>query len=287
MSKFEQIQAFIQVVEANSFASAAKKLGISTPAVSRQINTLEKKLNVQLLQRTTRSVTLTDIGMQYYEQCKKTLEELLEAEHGMLASQREASGTLTVMCNRYFALYHLIPGLQDFMAHNPKLRIKFNLAERYPDFIQENIDILFGVTMEGHADLARKHIGQTRYMLCAAPTYLEKHGMPHMPADLLKHAYITHSMRKPDNVLMFASGKEIFLEPILSLNDARSMRECAIQGLGIVRLHDYEVAEAIAKGELIEVLQQYKAPVYPLYLYYQQSRYLQPKIRRFIDYYAP
>ena len=287
MSKIEQIHTFIQVVERNGFAAAAKQLGVSTAAVSRQVNSLEKSLGVQLLHRTTRLVTLTEIGSQYYKQCKKTLGELTEAEHRLFASQQEASGTLTIMCNRYFALQKIIPRLSAFIGENPKLRIKFHLAERYPDLIQEGIDILFGVSIAGHPELIQKRIGETRYIFCASPYYLQQFGTPQSPAELVKHRYITHSMRKPDNILTFGSGQEIYLEPSLALNDARSMCECALNGLGIVRLHDYEVAEALARGELVEVLAPYNETAYPIYLYYPQSRYLQPKIRRFIDYYAP
>ncbi len=285
MSKLEQITAFIHVVEENGFVSAAKKLNLSTAAVSRQVTTLEASLGVQLLKRTTRQVTLTEIGLQYYQHCKNVLSELTEAENAIAGSQQEASGILNVTSNRYFAMHHIIPRLPGFMAANPHLRIKLEIAERFPDLAQEGIDILFGVTVEGPPGLVRRRIATTQYLLCASPAYLEKHGIPKTPADLSRHLYITHSMRKPMDVLTFRDDKEIYLEPALWLNDTRAMRECAILGMGIIKLHDYEVADAIHSQHLVEVLPEFRGPTYPVYLYYQQSRYLLPKIRRFIDFY--
>lgn len=286
MSKLERISAFIHVVEENGFAKAARKRNVSTAAISRQVTALEAELGVLLLYRTTREIKLTDIGYRYYQQCKQTLESLTEAENAISGSLLEASGVLTITSNRYFAFTHLIPRLSEFMADNPNLRIKLEIAERFPDFTQEEVDVLFGVTMEGPQGLVRKRITNTRYVLCASPHYLEKFGIPKTPSDLTHHLYIAHSMRKPIDVLTFKDEKEIYLEPILSLNDTRAMRECAINGMGIVKLHDYEVEDTLKDHTLCEILHEYSKAQLPVYLYYQQSRYLQPKIRRFIDFFV-
>lgn len=286
MSKLERIQAFIDVAEENGFAAAARKQGVSTAAISRQISALEAELGVQLLKRSTRQMSLTEIGLQYFQHCKKLLLELAEAENAIAGSQQQAQGLLRITSTRYFALTHLIPRLPEFMAQNPQLAIQFELAERFPDLAQEGIDILFGVTIEGPPGLVRRRVATTRYVICASPTYLKKHGTPHTPAELSHHHYIAHSMRKPVDVLTFKEGKEVYLEPMLSINDIRAMRECAILGLGIVKLHDYEAADALRDNRLVEILSDYQVPHYSVYLYYQQSRYLQPKIRRFIDFYV-
>jgi DNA-binding transcriptional LysR family regulator len=285
MSKLEWITAFIAVVEENGFAAAARKKGISTAAISRQVNRLESKLKVELLQRTTRKITLTEVGAQYYQHCKKVLGELEEAETAIAGSRREATGTLSVTSSRYFAVKYLLPQLPQFMKLNPKLKIKFELAERFPDLAAEGVDILFGVSMEGSAELVRKRVATTQYVLCASPAYLKKYGTPKIPADLSQHRYINHSMRK-ENGVMFKGGKEVYIEPVLSLNDSRAMRECAIQGIGVVKLHDYIVADALQEGRLIEILRGFNEPQLPVYLYYQQSRYLLPKIMRFIYFYT-
>lgn len=286
MSKLERINAFISVVEQNGFAAAARKDGVSTAAISRQVAHLESALKAELLQRTTRQIALTEIGAAYYQHAKKALAELAEAEMAIADSQSEPTGILNVTSSRYFAVKHLIPQLPAFMAGNPKLGVKIELAERFPDLTEENVDLIFGVSMEGPSALVRRRVATTRYVLCASPAYLKKFGEPRLPADLSKHRYITHSMRKPDNVVTFKNNKEIYVEPILWLNDSRAICDCAIQGMGIVKLHDYIVADALEDGSLVEILPEFCEREQPVYLYYQQSRYLQPKIRRFIDFYT-
>lgn len=286
MSKLERINAFISVVEHNGFAAAARKEGVSPAAISRQVARLESELHAELLHRTTRHIALTEIGAEYYQHAKKALIDLLEAESAISNSQEAPAGILNVTSSRYFAMQYLLPKLPEFMALYPKLQVKIELAERFPDLTTENVDLLFGVSMEGPSALVRRQVATTRYILCASPNYLENYGKPRIPSDLVEHLYITHSMRKPDNLLPFKGNKEVYIEPVLWLNDSRAMCECAIQGMGIVRLHDYIVADAIADGRLIEILPEFCEGKQPIYLYYQQSRYLQPKIRRFIDFYV-
>lgn len=286
MSKLEYIKAFISVVEQNSFAAAARKYGVSTALMSRQVARLEADLKVALLQRTTRQLSLTEVGSEYYQLAKKIVAELEAAEVAISVSRGEPTGILSVVSSRYFAIKYLLPLMPTFMAQYPALRVKVELAERFPDLAQENVDVVFGVSIEGPPELVRRRIATTRYILCASPAYLEKFGIPQVPADLSQHRYITHSMRRPDNVVTFKNNKEIYVEPILWLNDSRAMCECAIQGIGIVRLHDYIVNEALEDGRLVEVLPQNRDSSQPVYLYYQQSRYLHPKIRCFIDFYT-
>lgn len=286
MSKFDQISAFIDVIEENGFAAAARKRNVSTAAISRQLAHLETSLNTQLIRRTTRQLSLTEAGREYYHQMKKVLADLEEAERAITLSTVEARGTLTVTSNRYFFMTSIQPRLAEFMALNPFLKINIELAERFPDLTREGIDLIFGVSLEGPSELVRKQVTTTRYVLCASPSYLKQYGVPLEPSDLYKHRYITHNMRTPNNILMFNTNQEIQLQPILSLNDSRAMCDCAIAGMGIVKLHDYIVADSIKSGYLIEILPSFADPVQSIYLYYQQARYLQPKIRRFIDFYT-
>jgi DNA-binding transcriptional LysR family regulator len=285
MSKFERISTFISVIEQNGFAAAARKKGVSAAAISRQIAQLEAELNAQLISRTTRQMSLTDIGMEYYQQCKRVINELQEAENAIAKSKNEATGHLHVVANRYFATRYLLPRLPEFQAQNPNLYIHLELAERFPNFDKEEVDLLFGVTAEGPEELVRRRIATTRYILCASPRYLKKYGVPKTPSDLANHLYITHSMRKPENVILFKETT-VHITPALWLNDSFAMRECAIQAMGLVDLHDYIVLDAIEEGKLVEVMREYQHPQQSVYLYYQQNRYLRPKIRRFIDFFA-
>lgn len=285
MNKFECMHAFIAVVEENGFAHAAKRLNVSTAAVSRQMTTLEGALGVSLLIRTTRKVELTDPGRTYYEQCKDILSKIQVAESALTSSQQQASGQLSILCNQYFAEKHIIPRLKFFMQEHPLLTIRLELAERFPDFSKEDVDVALGISMEGPPGLVRRKITTTRYILCASPDYLASHGTPKSPPELIKHDYITHVMRYPDNAILLDNNEEILVKPVLWLNDTRTMCASAIAGLGVVRLHDYVVQDALNNGSLCEILPDFHQKTIPVYLYYQKNRFLQPKIRRFIDYF--
>lgn len=287
MSKLEKLNSFINIVESNGLAPAARKQGISTAAISKQLTSLEDELGVQLLKRTTRQITLTEVGIQYFQHCKKILADLQEAENAIAGAQDKATGVLKLLCNRYYAFHTIIPRLPEFRQQNPKLEVNIELAERFPDFEKEDIDIAYGISLEGPPELIRKRIEDTTYILCAAPNYLRHYGTPQTIHDLNTHQYISHSMRKPLDVITFKEGKEIYLPSSIVLNDIQAMRECALQGMGIVRLHQYVVADALQSGELVEILPELKTPPIPIYLYYQKSRYLLPKIRRFIDFFVP
>lgn len=286
MSKLDQISTFLLVIETQGFAAAAHKKGVTTAAISQQIKALEQDLGVQLLSRSTRKLALTEIGETYYAQCRQALTILDDAEKSILEGKNEAVGMLRVMANRYFAIKYLVPKIGEFMQANPKLQIDLHLAERFPNMAKEEIDVLFGVSAEGPYDLKRRRITNTRYILCASSDYLHRRGTPKKPEELSQHDYITHSMRQPYNKIIFKNNIEVYLTPILLLNDSFAMRECAILGKGIVNLHDYVVADAVRNGSLVEILRDYQEPATNIYLYYQPSRYLQPKIRRFIDFYT-
>jgi DNA-binding transcriptional LysR family regulator len=286
MNKLACINALIAVIEENGFAAAAKKQQVSTAAISRQIAALEANLGVALLKRSTRKVSLTEQGLAYFEECRQILSNLNQAENALKSSQQEASGQLHILSNRYFAEKQLIPKLKAFMQSNPLLTIKLELAERFPDFTKEDIDIAFGISMEGPSFLVRRQVARTRYVLCAAPSFLTTYGTPNTPQELIKFPYITHSMRQPDNTLLLDDNLTILVQPVLWFNDSRAMCDAAISGLGIVRLHDYVVEDALAMGSLSEILPEYQKETIPVYLYYQQNRFLQPKIRKCIDYFT-
>jgi len=282
-----KLETFIAVVEAGSFVAAARAQGLSTAAISRQITALETDLQAVLLNRTTRKVALTEIGKQYYQEVKIALERLYQAEHAIRHSLDSCSGTLHITSNRYFAEVFLMPHLPGFMEKHPLLKIHIELAERFPDLKQEKVDIIFGVSLEGAPDMVRCSIGKTRYVLCASPCYLEKKGIPEKPADLHHHDYITHAMRPMPSLLRFKNNQEIVLNPLLQVNDAALMRTSALQGMGIIRVHDYLVKDDLQAGKLLEILQPFQEPSQNVWLYWQQSPWLAPKIRHFVDYYKP
>jgi DNA-binding transcriptional LysR family regulator len=283
MNKLDRLETFFQVASEGSFAKAARRLDVSTAAVSKKIALFEKELGVELIKRSTRSFALTTWGELYFDHCKTIIAQIKEGEDLVAFSRSEPSGILRVTAGRYFSERYIIPNLAEFVQLFPKVRLELELAERMPDLEKENIDILIGMSMSGASDCIQKKIARTRYVLCASPSYLAKHGTPQSPDDLVGHSYISHSMRSPD-LISFKTGKKIRLEPLLRLNDTQAMLHCALAGMGIVKLHDYAVEEAVAQGELVEILEEYRDDALPIYVCYLQRKYVAPKIRCFIDF---
>lgn len=286
MDKFEAVKALICVIEQGGFSAAARVKKVSTPAISRQIAQLEAELGVKLLNRTTRQISLTESGQLYLTHSRQAILALAEAEHAIQASQQTVAGELKVLCNRYFANHYVLNKLPEFLSGYPQLKLTFDLAERMPDLASEDIDIIFGVTMPGKQTYICRGLTTTRYVLCASPSYLKQHGTPKRIHDLYQHRYITHAMREPDNVIQFNHQRYIDIEPYLTFNDSAAMLNAAIAGLGIVYLHDYVVEDALSEGLLTELLPDDSLADQTVYLYWQKARYLQPKIRAFVDYFV-
>lgn len=284
MSQLDQIETFVQVVEQNSFAGAAKNLGISAAAVSKQVNALENRLGVQLLTRSTRKISLTEIGTNYYHQCQRVLNELHEADSVVSHVQQEPAGVLRVAASSHFGERYIVPYISEFMERYPQVLLHLDLAERFPDLARENIDVLVGIALDGPPELVRRKIGSACYSLCATPEYFKKYGMPKKPTDLEKHRYIEHSIRKPSGHITFSGGQSINLKPILLLNNTKEMIAAALQDIGIIKVHSYAVDPYLEEGKLVRTLYDFRDDARNVYLYYQQSRFLPRKIRCFIDF---
>ncbi len=283
MPSIERIQTFVKVIEAGSYVAVAQQMNLSKAAISKQISSLEQELGIKLIERTTRRLKMTEGGAIYYTECKRLLEIMEEMQELVSTMRKEPSGTLQLCCSRYFGEHLVVPHLGEFLEAYPKVRVHLHLEERVPDLIKENIDLLIGVSMPGPVEAVRRMISKTRYIYCASPVYLERFGTPKKLIDLVQHRYITHSMRKPDHILAFGN-EQITLDPYLRINDAWAMLTCALNGLGIVKLHDYMVKENLKTGQLVEILQPYSQEEYSIFIYYMQNRYLSPKIRHFIDF---
>jgi DNA-binding transcriptional LysR family regulator len=278
------IKTFSKVVELNSFSAAARFFKISVPAVSKQISLLEDSLGVELLTRTTRRISLTEVGHQYYQQCKNIMIAIDNAENLITSVRAKPMGSLKIKCPRYFSDKIIVPRLKAYMNEYPQVEIDLEVAERTPYLLEEELDIVVGMGLQNVDDSVKKEITTTRYVYCASPDYLKKHTIPQIPKDLIGHKYITHTMRMPNDILNFKNNEQIYIKPALYLNDSNAILNCAKEGIGIIKLHHYMVADALASGELIELLSTYQEKPTPIYLFYSPQKYLQPKVRSFIDF---
>lgn len=284
MPDLSQLETFSQVVQLGSLAAAARKQKISSAAISKQLTRLEEELGIQLLIRTTRTIALTDFGRHYFAQCQRILEEVQGAANLVSNVKEVPSGLLKVVSGRHFAASFIVPFIKEFLRKYPKIDLELELAERIPDINQEAIDVLIGMSISAAGDVIQRRILTTSYIYCASPAYLKKFGTPKTPQDLKKHKYITHSMRRPADELTFKHGQKVLLKPYICVNDAETMLKLALDGLGIVKLHEYVVREHLQSGDLKEVLAQYKEVDIPIYAAYPQRRFVPSKVRCFIDF---
>jgi DNA-binding transcriptional LysR family regulator len=284
MPDFSQMKTFVLTSELGTLAAVARKLGISPAAISKQLTRLEEELGLQLLVRSTRRIELTEVGVNYCFQCKRILEEVEEAS--ALISQVKAvpHGVLKVVSGRHFAASYIVPHMKEFLLLYPKIELSLELAERVPDLNAEPIDVLIGMSISATGDAIQKRITTTRYAYCASPDYLKQFGTPEKPQDLKNHRYITHSMRKPDNELLFSNKEVVVITPYIRVNDVQTMLNFALDGLGIVKLHHYVVKEYLEKGLLKELLIAYNTSEVPIYAAYPQRRFIASKVRCFIDF---
>ncbi len=278
------MKTFVLTAALGSLAAVARKLKVSPAAISKQLTRLEKELGLQLLMRSTRRIELTEVGLNYCLQCQRILEEVEVA--AALISQVKAipAGILKIVSGRHFANSYIVPHVKEFLLKYPQIQLNLELAERIPDLNLEGIDILIGMSLSATGEVIQKKIAKTSYVLCASPNYLKQFGIPKKPQDLKSHRYITHSMRKPDHELLFRNKESLTLDPYIQVNDVQTMLNFALQGLGIVKLHQYVVKDDLEQGRLQEVLMTYKEAELPIYLAYPQRRYISSKIRCFIDF---
>ncbi len=190
MNTLGLIQTFCKVVQCTSFTAAAKALQISSAAVSKQVSLLEAQLGVTLLNRTTRQVSLTEIGSIYYHEVQSVLLALDKADGVIAAAKDEPSGLLRVKSSRYFAEHFIIPRLPVYMATHPRVTLDLQIAEQIPHLLEEDLDVVFGMSAQVASNSIQKKITTTRYVFCSSPSYIAVHGQPEHPAELQEHSYI-------------------------------------------------------------------------------------------------
>ena len=280
----QQLTTFLAVADQLSFSRAASQLGISKSAVSQAISQLEDKLQVTLFLRSTRRVNLTTAGELLKQQCGNLNQEILHTEALISNFKQQPQGTLRICSPAYWAESRLLELIQRYRHRYPEVKLEILVEERQPEMQREHIDIVFAVNWPAPEDIVAKEIGHTRYVLCASPDYLKQHGTPQTLTDLQQHHYMQHVGRDANTPLIsLKKPQALSLATTLCTNHAALMRQCALQGMAMVQLHDYLVADDIAAGKLIEILPELFTQSIPIYMYYQKHRYQLPSIRSFVE----
>lgn len=289
MERLAEMMTFARVVETRSFSAAARAMNTSKSLVSKQVSQLEEALGVRLLNRTTRSMSLTEIGTAYYEHCARIAQEIDAASATVTQLQAEPRGLLKITAPVIFASMHLAPALQTFLQQHPKVEVELNATDRVVDLVEEGCDLALRITDRPAPAMVARRIVPVRWATCAAPAYLERHGVPQTPHDLERHnCLVYHGLHSTSHGWRYggADGKEVMV-PVggnCRVNNSDVLHKMALHGMGIVLFPTYMVGQDIQAGRLREVLAGYVSyPHTQLYATYLPNRYLQPKVRAFID----
>lgn len=280
------MRVFVTVEEEGGFAAASRKLDISPAAVTRAIVALEEQLGVRLILRTTRNIRLTDAGHQYYEDTKAILTRIAEANEAVSGANTEPHGTLTITASVLFGRLYVMPSVIDYMQKYAKVKVIAHFVDRVTNLVEEGIDVAIRIGELPDSTLHATKVGQVRRVLCASPAYLEKHGLPQQPGDLLKHAIISANQISPQLEWRFGAGdtlEKLRIEPRLSVSSNDAALAAAIGGLGITRLLSYQVKTEVERGALALVLEAYEEPPWPIHVVHREDKLGSSKVRAFID----
>jgi len=282
----EGMRVFAQVVESGSFSAAAERLGLSKALASKYVSQLEQRLGARLLNRTTRRLSLTEAGETYYRGARGLLAEVTALEEGVRQQQTVPRGHLRIAAPRVFGEESLIGAIERFRRRYPEITLDLALEERTVDIVQEGFDLAIRIGILAESSLIARRIGSYRYVLCAAPAYLKRAGTPALPSDLTRHATIVNAAIAPTDQWDFRVEERIArvtVRPFLRINAARPVRQLVLAGEGIGLCLYPTVAEDIAAGRLIRLLEPYEAYNRDLSVVYPHARHLPAKVRLFID----
>ncbi len=279
---------FAQVVDSRSFSAAAARLGLSKSAVSKQIAKLEDRLGARLLNRTTRTLSPTDAGQDFYERCIRVAREVEEAERAITHLSAEPRGLLRLNAPASFGREYLAPLVPEMLARWPELRIEALFEDRFVDVVAEGFDLVIRITRLQDSSLVARRLASCRRVVCAAPAYLERRGVPRVPADLLQHDCILYSYATDQNEWEFV-GPDGRLETVrvdgrLRANNAEVTLAALLAGAGLALSPDFIVGPALADGRLIPLLTEYENPFGAIYAVWPHNRNLAAKVRAVVDF---
>lgn len=288
MDRLTEMEAFATVVDQGGFTDAAKKMGISKSAVSKHVSSLEARLGARLLNRTTRRVSPTEIGLAYYDRARRVLSDAGEADALVASMQSAPTGLLRLSVATDFGVNHLSPILGDFLQKYPDITVNMVLNNRYVELISEGFDMAIRMGDLEDSSLRARKLAETQMRMIAAPSYFEKHGRPERLDDLNAHKLLHYSNQASGNAwkITAPSGEERQIRSAgwLSVNDGQSLLNACIAGLGIAYLPSFLYANAMEQGQVVDVMPDLPVESTGIYAVYPPGRFTQPKVRAFIDF---
>ena len=278
--------AFVRAVELGGFSAAARDLGLTPSAISKLVTRLEDRLGVRLLNRTTRRLALTPEGEAYFQRSQRILADILEAEEEVARFRARPRGLLRVNVGTAFGMHQLAPALPEFLARNPEVQVELTVTDRVVDLIEEGADLGIRLGTLPDSSLVARRICDVERVVCASPAYLKRSGTPRRPEDLLRHnclaiSYAPHLRRWP----FTAEGgvRHVEVSGNVSANNAESLLQLALLGVGVIRLTETIVGGAIRDGTLVPLLQEvHHAEPLPLHAVYPRGRHGSPRLAAMI-----
>ena len=289
MADLTGIAVFTSVANLGGFTAAAKALGLSKSTVSKQIAKLEERLGARLFNRTTRRLSLTEIGAAYFERCRRIVEEAEEAELAVTQLHSEPVGRLRINAPLSFGLMHVAPLIPDFMARHPALEVAIDVNDRRVDLIEEGIDVAIRVGELADSTLVARRLAPCRFAVVASPDYWNRHGRPSHPTDLADHNCLIYTLRERPNQTRFLDPVapetpiSITVSGTLNANNGDLLMTAALADRGVYISPTFFCGEHLVAGRLEAVLADYPVPVTGIHAMWPPNRHLSAKVRAFVE----
>ncbi|QJP08840.1 LysR family transcriptional regulator [Pseudomonas multiresinivorans] len=289
MDQLQAIRAFARVVEAGNFTRAADSLDMPNATLSKLVQELEAHLGVRLLQRTTRRVTVTPEGQDYYAKASRVLRDLEDIDSSFNIARSKPRGHLRIDVGGSTARDVLIPLLPDFLERYPDIRIDLGVSDRSVDLIGDNVDCVIRGGALDASSLVARGIGHATMVTCASPEYLRHNGIPAYPEELRNgHGLVSYLSPQNGRAVPFrferdGERSELKIEHRIGVNESNAHLAACVAGLGIIQTFSYAAGAALRDGTLVEILADWRPPPYPFHVVYPQNRYVTHRLRVFID----
>lgn len=287
LDDLKRMVIFSHVVNSGSFSGAARRLGLAKSAVSKHVSLLEKNTGAILLNRSTRSLSLTDIGEAYYQNCSQLIKILEDTRNTTDALQDEPRGLLRISCPASFGIDHVAPLLNTFIAQYPDLKADLQLDDNIVDMTQLGIDVAIRVGWLPDSNLRARKLKDSQMLLCASPEYVDRYGLPEAPEDLIDHEWIIFSaLPRPYHYTLTKNkvAKTIQVKGRIKTNNGHAVRKLILESAGISALSNFVVGESLETGQLIQLLPDYHIDDVGVYAVFHTQKMQQAKIRTFIEY---
>jgi DNA-binding transcriptional LysR family regulator len=288
MNELTQIKSFVALVESGSISKAAERMDIAVSAVSRRLKELESSLGVQLVQRTTRKMHITEAGEKFYRRCGRLLDDLEEAKHEASNTATALSGTLRIATPLSFGVAHLSPAIAAFMHLHPQIKIELDMSDRRIDLVEEGLDLAIRIgTLEDSSLMARK-LAPVRHVVCASPDFLNRHGIPSTPQDLSALPALCYgNLSQPDTWHYHDKDSkpgQVKVPMRMRANNGDALVEAAIAGLGVLCEPSFIVHGSVERGVLKPLLTDYQWNPMGIFAVYPQTKHMPTRVRAFIDF---